>query len=82
MAKKDEKGFIHYTPEELAQTPSYEERAGGQPSIGGGILGAVLGTVGGAAIGSTVGPTGTVLGGVTGGVVGGAAGSQAKRTDK
>ncbi|MDF2629456.1 MAG: hypothetical protein K0R39_3287 [Symbiobacteriaceae bacterium] len=69
MATKDEKGIIHYTPEELEQIPSFEVRSrtgADSPAPSGTVLGAL----GGAALGSAAGPVGTVIGGAAGAAVG------------
>lgn len=64
MATRDEKGFIHYTQEELQRIPSYEERTeGGAPA---GLRAGTLGLLAGGMMGSAGGP-GTALAGMAGG---------------
>ncbi|MFZ5826639.1 MAG: hypothetical protein ACOY94_20300 [Bacillota bacterium] len=70
MATRDEKGYIHYTPEELQRIPSFEERAAGRPAGMGGLTGATLGALGGGLVGSAFGPAGTLVGGVAGAAAG------------
>lgn len=70
MATRDEKGYIHYTPEELQRIPSYEERSAGQRFGLGGLAGTTLGALGGGLIGSAFGPAGTLVGGAAGAVAG------------
>lgn len=71
MAKKDEQGYIHYTPEELARVPSYEERDRAGANARGNAAGAVAGAAAGSLLGATASPGGAIAGAVVGGALGG-----------
>lgn len=75
MATRDEKGYIHYSSEELNRIPSYEQRDNGRAPLAGGLTGATLGAVAGGAVGGTAGPGGALAGAAAGTVLG----SQAAR---
>lgn len=70
MPTTDEKGFIHYTHQELMSVPSALEREqrtqGNRRGLWGGSVGALVG----GALGSPLGPAGTAAGAVTGAAIG------------
>jgi len=78
MARQDKKGFIHYSPAELAQIPSFEQRERGQTAMGIPMPGTALGAIAGGVVGSPAGPAGTVAGAAAGGLIG----NQAERAAK
>jgi hypothetical protein len=77
VATRDERGFIHYTPEELERIPPFEQRTAGTPALG--TAGGTLGAVTGAALGTPFGPFGMLAGGAAGAAVGGLTGDQNRR---
>lgn len=70
MAQRDEKGYIHYTQEELNQVPPFEQRDRGPGGFMTNFTGVTFGALTGGILGSALGPAGTVAGGIAGGAVG------------
>jgi hypothetical protein len=69
VAKRDEKGYIHYSQEELERIPSFEERDGRMPGAAG-LTGGALGALAGGTVGAAAGPGVGLAGLATGAVLG------------